>query len=263
MARFQSVLITGASSGLGRALAVECAVSGAMLHLTGRDAARLEETAVVCRARGAEVDIAVLDVTDEAAMATWIASAGRLDLAIANAGTSAGTLDGSPESAEQVRTIFSVNLGGMLNTVLPALALMAEQPAGADGLRGRIAVVASVAAFVPSPSSPAYCASKAAADAWTVAASPAARGRGVQMTSVCPGFIRTAMTEGNRFPMPGLMDADRAARIIMHAIAAGRRRIAFPWWMAGLARFGGLMPPRLLAAMMAKAPGKAPLIEKA
>ncbi|MEJ0018269.1 MAG: SDR family NAD(P)-dependent oxidoreductase [Acetobacteraceae bacterium] len=99
----------------------------------------------------------------------------------------------------------------MLNTVLPAMAAMAGQPPGADGVRGRIAVIASIAAFAATPWAPSYAASKAAADLWTVGSAPAALRRGVVLTSVCPGYIRTAMTAGNRLPMPGLMDAGRAA----------------------------------------------------
>lgn len=259
MIRLTSVLITGASSGIGRALALECAGPGVVLHLAGRDAARLEATALPCRAKGAEARTTVLDVRDAAAMAAWIGAAGRLDLVIANAGISAGTADGTPEGAAQVRAIFAVNLDGMLNTALPALAAMTMQPAGPDGVRGRIAVVASVAAFVAAPWSAAYCASKAAADAWTVGSAVAAERAGVQMTSLCPGYIRTAMTAGNAFPMPGLMDADRAARIMLRGIAAGRRRVAFPWWVAAAARLADLLPQRMVGAMMAGRPGKARL----
>ena len=160
-ALWQNVLITGASSGLGRALAEACAAPGVVLHLSGRDAGRLEEAASACRARGAEVRPRVLDVCDAAAMAGWIAGAGRLDLVIANAGISAGT-GGLTEPAAQARRIFEVNVTGVLNTALPALEVMAAQPPGADGLRGRVAVVASVAAFVAAPGAPAYCATKAA-----------------------------------------------------------------------------------------------------
>ncbi len=78
------------------------------------------------------------------------------------------------------------------------------------------------------------------------------------MTSVCPGYIRTAMTARNRFPMPGLMDADRAARIILRAVAAGRIRLVFPWWMGLAARIGALVPPRLVGAFMRKLPAKEP-----
>jgi short-subunit dehydrogenase len=249
-------LITGASSGLGRALALARAAPGASLHLSGRDAARLAETAAACRARGAEVREAVLDVRDGPAMAAWIAAAGRIDLLVANAGISAGTGDNRPENAAQARAILAVNLDGMLNTVLPALEAMAAQSPGADGLRGRIAVVASIAAFVPAPGAPAYCASKAAADTWTVATAASARRQGIALTSVCPGYVRTAMTRGNRFPMPGLMDADRAAGIILRGIAAGRRRVVFPWWMGALSRLAGLMPPAWSGALLSRAPGK-------
>ena len=133
---------------------------------------------------------------------------------------------------------------------------MRRQPAAADGVRGRIAVVASIAAFVPGPGAPAYCASKAAADAWTVAAAQTARREGMVMTSLCPGYVRTAMTARNRFPMPGLMDSDRAARIMLRGIAACRRRVVFPWWMGVAARLAGLLPPRLSGALLAVAPGK-------
>jgi short-subunit dehydrogenase len=258
MNRFSHALITGASSGIGRALAMELAGPGVTLHLAGRDAARLEATAVACRARGAEVRTAVVDVRDAGAMAAWIAAAGPLDLVVANAGVSAGAGGNLVEPAVQIRAILATNVDGMLNTVLPALAVMAGQPRGADGVAGRIAVVASIAGLVAVPGSAAYCAAKAAVDAWTVATAPAARAQGVVLTSVCPGYVRSGMTEGNQFPMPGLMDADRAARIILRGVAAGRVRLAFPWWMAAAARFASLLPPRWLAALTAGREGKGP-----
>jgi short-subunit dehydrogenase len=256
---YAAVLITGASGGIGRALAVACAGPGVILHLGGRDAARLAETAAACRSRGATARTAALNVRDAPGVAHWVAAAGRLDLVVANAGIGGGIPDGLPESAEQVRALLATNLDGALNTVLPALDLMRRQDPGADGARGRIAVIASIAAFVPAPGAPTYCASKAALDSWTVATAAAARRQGVHLVSVCPGYVRTAMTDSNRFAMPGLMDADRAAAIILKGIAAGRARIAFPWWMAAAARFGGLLPPRLLASVATAAPGKAAL----
>ena len=258
MVAYRSVLITGASSGLGGELALACAAPGVGLHLSGRDPARLEAAADGCRARGAAVEARVLDVRDEAAMAEWIAAAGQLDLVVANAGISAGTGDGRTERAGQTRAVFATNLDGVLNTVLPALAIMRRQPA-VDGVRGRIGVVASIAAFLPAPGAPAYCASKAAVDTWTVAAAVGARREGVLMSSICPGYVRTGMTAHNRFPMPGLMDADRAVRIILRGLAAGRPRVVFPWWMGLAASIGGLVPPRLLGKLMSIAPGKADL----
>ncbi len=257
MTRSVNALITGASSGIGAAIAFELAGPGVVLHLSGRDAARLEGSAAACRGVGAAVHARVLEVTDAAAMADWIAGVGRLDLVVANAGISAGTGQGEAESAAQVRAIFATNLGGVLNTVLPAMAVMDGQPIGSNGLRGRIAVVASIAAFVPAPGAPAYCASKAAVDAWVVGSVVSARRRGIQLTSLCPGYVRSAMTAGNRFPMPGLMAADRAARIMLRGVAAGRRRVVFPWWMGLAARLVGLLPLAVSARLLGLAPAKA------
>lgn len=256
---FRSVLITGASSGLGRALALACARPGTVLHCSGRDAARLAEVAEEVRARGAELREIVLDVRDAAAMAAWIGGAGRLDLVIANAGVSAGTGGGAAETPAQMRLLVETNLLGVLNTVHPALAAMRAQAPGADGLRGRIAAIGSIAGFVAAPGAPTYCATKSAVDAWTVATAAVAARDGVAMTSVCPGYIRTPMTEGNRFPMPGLMDADRAAAIILRGVARGRRRVVFPWWLGLAARLVGALPPRLSTALLGRPEGKAPL----
>jgi short-subunit dehydrogenase len=259
MPLYRTALITGASSGIGQALAETLAAPGVTLHLSGRNAERLDAVAATCRQRGATVDARVLDVRDAAAMADWIGHAAPLDLVVANAGIGAGSAHGDLEDPAQIRAVFGVNLDGVLNTVLPALAVMRAQPAGADGMRGRIAVIASIAAFVAAPGAASYCASKAAIDTWTVAAARNARAQGVQLTSVCPGYIRTAMTAGNRFPMPGLMDADRAARIILRGLAAGRIRLAFPWWMGFTARIAGLLPPRVLGSLLATQPAKASL----
>ncbi|MBV8575165.1 MAG: SDR family NAD(P)-dependent oxidoreductase, partial [Acetobacteraceae bacterium] len=110
MRHFASVLVTGASSGIGRAIALQCARPGAVLHLTGRDLGRLEATASAGRARGAEVKAAIVDVRDAEAMAAWIGEAGPLDVVIANAGVSSGTGDGVPETHEQARLVFATNL---------------------------------------------------------------------------------------------------------------------------------------------------------
>jgi NAD(P)-dependent dehydrogenase (short-subunit alcohol dehydrogenase family) len=92
-----------------------------------------------------------------------------------------------------------------------------------------------------------------------VATAAGVRVEGIRLTSVCPGYVRTPMTAANRFAMPGIMDADRAARFILRGIAAGRVRVAFPWWIAAAARLVGMLPPRLSARLFAAAPGKAGL----
>ncbi|WP_240791320.1 SDR family NAD(P)-dependent oxidoreductase [Roseomonas sp. AR75] len=249
------VAITGASSGLGRALAETCAAPGVTLHLSGRDAARLAAAADTCRARGATVRDAVLDVTDAAATEAWLRACGRLDLVIANAGISGGT-GGVTEPAAQAQRIFATNVTGVLNTALPAIEAMAAQPAGADGVRGRVAVIASIAAFVAAPGAPAYCASKSAVQRWAEALDGAERLRGVRLHAVCPGYIRTPMTAKNDFPMPFLMDAEEAARRTLRGIARGRLRVAYPLPLYLAARLVGALPPGLRNALFSGVPAK-------
>lgn len=252
---WRSVLITGASSGIGRALAEAVAAPGVALHLSGRDAARLGEVEASCAARGADVRPEVLDVRDQEAMREWIASAGPLDLVIANAGVSAGT-GGGVERPEQARAVFDTNIGGVLNTVLPALDAMAAQPPGPDGLRGRVAVIASVAAFIGVGGAPSYCASKAAVQSWAEALDMSERRRGIRLHAVCPGYVRTAMTLGNRFPMPMVISAEDAARRTLNGISRGRTRIAYPFLVYAAARAVGALPPGLRAAIFGRLPAK-------
>jgi NAD(P)-dependent dehydrogenase (short-subunit alcohol dehydrogenase family) len=259
---WRHVLVTGASSGIGRALAVACAGPGVTLHLGGRDAARLGETAAACTAAGAAALPQVVDVRDGEAMAAWVGGAGRLDLVLANAGISAGT-GGSTEPAAQARAVFETNVTGVLNTALPALEAMAAQDPGPEGLRGRVAVIASIAAFVAVPGAPAYCASKAAVQRWAEALDATERRRGIRLHAVCPGYIRTPMTAGNRFPMPMLMEPEAAARRALSGIAAGRIRIAFPFPVYLAARLAGALPPGLRAALFAAAPAKGSMLPRA
>jgi NAD(P)-dependent dehydrogenase (short-subunit alcohol dehydrogenase family) len=252
---WRHVLITGASSGLGRALALACAAPGVTLHLSGRDAARTGAVAEACAAAGAVALPRVLEVRDAAAMAAWIGGAGPLDLVIANAGISAGT-GGQAEPMAVSRAVFETNVTGVLNTVLPAIEAIAAQPPGGDGVRGRIAVVASIAAFVAAPGAPAYCASKAAVQRWAEALDVSERRRGIRLHAICPGYIRTPMTARNRFPMPLLMDAEDAARRTLSGIAAGRVRVAYPWPLYLAARLVGGLPPGLRAALLNPWPAK-------
>ena len=255
---FAHILITGASSGIGRALSLALAGPGVTLHLGGRDGLRLEAVAAACRAKGAIALPQTLTVTDAEEMRAWIRRAGELDLVIANAGISAGT-ELSGESEAQTRAIFATNLDGVLNTVLPAMTVMAGQSADATGIRGHIAVVASVAAFIPGPGAPAYCASKAAVDSWVVGSAPSARRQGIVMTSLCPGFVVSPMTAANSFPMPGIMSAERAAALMLRAIRRNATRSAFPVWIATAARLSALLPPAWRAAIADRFPAKGAL----
>jgi NAD(P)-dependent dehydrogenase (short-subunit alcohol dehydrogenase family) len=252
---FTHVLLTGASSGVGRALAIALAAPGVTLHLGGRDEGRLRAVAAQCQAKGGIAHPQSVSVTDAAAMGAWIAAAGPLDLVIANAGISGGTA-GAVESEAQTRAIFATNLDGMLNTVLPAITVMGRQASDAAGVRGRIAVVASLGAFLPGPSAPAYCASKAAIESWVVGTAPSARRQGIRMTSLCPGFIETPMTATNDFPMPGIMKAERAADLMLRAIRLDKTRYAFPGWTAAGTRLAALLRPEWWEAIAKRFPAK-------
>jgi short-subunit dehydrogenase len=248
----RSILITGASSGIGAALARRYAAPGGALALTGRDAARLADTADACRAAGAKVREGLLDVLEREALAAWIAevdAAAPLDLVIANAGVSAGTGGGGEDDA-QTRRIFSINVDGVVNTVLPAVACM--RPRG----RGQIAIMSSLAAFRGFPGAPAYCASKAAVRIWGEALRGHLHGDGIGVSVICPGYIATPMTAVNHFSMPLLMDADRAAWIIQRGLARDKARIAFPWPMYALVRLISALPPGLTDLLLRRLPKK-------
>jgi NADP-dependent 3-hydroxy acid dehydrogenase YdfG len=247
--RYACIAITGASSGLGRALAIAYAHPGVTLHLSGRNAARLAEVTATCRSLGAAVTEALADVTSSQVMESWIDSLGKLDLVIANAGVSAGPGEANTESPAQIDAIFGTNVAGVFNTMLPAIAAMAKQAIGANGNRGRIAVIGSIAGLIALPTSPAYSAAKAALDFWVRASTPNLARDAIALTLVRPGFIRTPMTRRNPYKMPGIMDADQAAAIIRMGLAGGRARITFPYWFGLFARLGELVPKSLLARL--------------
>ena len=255
----KSILITGATSGIGAALALTYAGPGRALALTGRHEGRLDAIAGQCRERGAEVATAMLDVTDGEALAGWIAARDQdqpLDLVIANAGISGGAdAAGGGEGAGQARRIFAVNLDGVVNTVMPAITLMRARG------RGQIALMSSLAGFRGFPGAPAYCASKAAVKAWGESLRGSLAGDGIAVSVICPGFVRSPMTDVNSFPMPLLMDTSRAAALIVRRLAANQGRIAFPWPMYLLAWLIGALPPRLTDRLLARMPEKARLPE--
>lgn len=223
-----TILITGASSGLGRALAQTLARPGRRLWLGGRNTARLEDTARNCISRGAAVHLNTCDVTDRAAMAQWVQGTGGLDMVLACAGITGGTrkplAPDAPaiEPEAQIRRIFETDLTGVLNTVLPALEMMQNQPRAADGMRGRICAISSVAGLVSFPGTPAYSAAKAAVDRFMVATGGNAKKAGILLSSVVCGFLDTPMVRAIPFPCPDLrMSTARAA-----AFCAGLRAMS-------------------------------------
>jgi len=236
----RSILITGASSGIGEALAMAYAGPGVSLALTGRDAGRLEAVAAACRAHSARVETAVINVADGDTMERWIATIDQampVDLVIANAGRGAGSA--GVDDLGTARTVFAVNVTGALNAVLPLVPRFIERR------RGQIALMSSLVSFRGVPGASSYSASKAAVRMWGEGLRGDLHDFGVEVSVVCPGFVRSRMTDKHDFPMPFLMSADRAADIIKRGLARNRGRIAFPLPLYLFAWFVGGLPPLL------------------
>jgi short-subunit dehydrogenase len=253
-----SILITGASSGIGEALALHYARPGATLALTGRDAARTDAVAAACRAKGAEAAGEIVDAGDADATAAFVArmhARRPLDLVVANAGISAGT-GGAGEPPEQARRILAVNVGGVINTLAPAIACLRAKPRTGRAPRGQIAIMASLASFRGFPGAPAYCASKAAVRLWGEGMRGVLHDDGIEVSVICPGYVRSRMTARNTFRMPLLMDADRAARIVARGLARNRSRIAFPWRLYAPLVLVAALPPGLTDPLFRRLPRK-------
>lgn len=246
----RSILITGASSGIGAALARRYARPGVQLALGGRNRGRLAAVAADCRQAGADAAEQCVDVTDRAAMAAWVEKVDRhapLDLVIANAGIAGTQL---PSGPERTRAIFAINLDGVLNTIEPAQAVML--PRGF----GHLALMSSLASFRSFPKAPAYCSSKAAVRFLGEGMRPRLGPDGIIVSVICPGFVATPMTATNPFPMPLLMSPERAAVLIERGLARGKPRIAFPLGTYWSVRLLAALPRGLFESLAARAPAK-------
>jgi short-subunit dehydrogenase len=237
------VVITGASSGIGAALARHYAGKASALGLISRRTVSLENAVSYA-----------LDVTDEAALAAaardFIRRFGAPDLVIANAGIGSGTSGADLNDVAKLRKTLEVNVAGLAAT------LAAFAPAMREAGRGTLAGIASVAGFRGLAGNGAYCASKSAAITWMESLRTELYGSGVSVVCVCPGYIDTPMTRVNRFRMPFLLSADEAARRIARAIAARRRLAVIPWQMALVSVLLRAMPGWLYDRIASRAPRK-------
>lgn len=259
----RSIVITGASSGIGRALAIAYAAPGIRLAIAGRDAGRLHDTAAQCQARGAAVMAGQIDIRDRDSMADWIRAvddAEPVDLAIAGAGVTAGLGIGRlRENPTIVRNVIAINLVGTINTIDPVVERMCMRG------RGHIAVMGSIGALRGLPSCPAYSASKAGLHAYAESLRPTLAAQGVAVTIIAPGFVDTALNADIVCPKPLMMSAERAAVIIRRRLERGEKVIAFPRLVALGLQLSRLLPrrwaDRAFAAAHVDVPERAELYE--
>ena len=249
------VFITGASSGIGAALAREYRRRdpGAIVGLSARRAAALD--ALSSELGAARTPFWALDVNDRAALAAaaadFIARFGTPDVVVANAGISHGTITGEPGDAEVFERILHTNVVGMFDTFAPFV------PAMKSARAGRLAGIASVAGIRGLPGAGGYSASKAAAISYLESLRVELRGEGIRVVTIAPGYIRTPMTERNRYWMPFLTGAGVFARKAVDVIDAGRSFAVIPWQMGIVAAALRALPNALYDAAFARAPRKA------
>lgn len=247
----KSVVISGASSGLGLALARHYLERGATVAAFARRGELLQSLSAEFPGK---VYCYTLDVRDAEAIrdvaADFMSRAGVPDIVIANAGVSIGTLTRYAEDNDVFRHVMDINVLGMVQTFQPFVEPMREAK------RGALAGIASVAGFRGLPGAGAYSASKAAAISYLESLRVDLHGSGVQVTTVCPGYIRTPMTDINPYPMPFMLEAEDAARRIARVIERGVSFAVVPWQMGLVGRVLKLLPNWLYDRLFAKAPHK-------
>ena len=232
----KTVMITGASSGIGRGLALAIAARGARLGLLARRQSLLDE--IVASVKGRAVAV-VADVRDaegvKLATDRVREELGPIDILIANAGI--GTSDHiSQLDPDHAANVININVLGAVNCVAAVVPQMIERG------KGQLVAISSLAAYRGLAKSAAYCASKAAVSAYFESVRIDLRGTGIDVTIIHPGFIKTALTSGREAKMPYLMELDDAIPKIMSAIEKRKKSIAFPWQLATVVRAGMLMP---------------------
>ena len=235
----KTVLVTGASSGIGRGLALEIAARGGRLALLARRDDLLREVVDEINAQNGTAIAVAADVRDSKAMRAAAdrvrAELGPIDVLIANAGI--GTTKAAAQlDPEQVAQVIDINVIGAVNSVAAVLPEMVERDSG------QLVAISSLASYRGVPKSAAYCASKAALSSFFESVRIDLRNTGVIVTIIYPGFIKTPLTAGRKAKMPYLMEVDYAVKKIVTAIEKGKKSYAFPWQLATIVRAGMIMP---------------------
>lgn len=245
----QVALVTGASSGIGWWIAKELAATGAKVGIVARRQDKLDVLAGEIRQAGGTAAIATADVADRgqtrAAVDSIVSQLGPIDLLVANAGLGLPT-SLEPINIADIESMIRINLFGVVYAVEAVLPEMLRRG------RGHLAAVSSLAAYKGLPGESAYCASKAAVNSYMEGLRIELRHRGIAVTTICPGFVKTAMTEMNRFHMPWLLDADVAGRKIVRALERKKKVYNFPWQMMVVMRATRWLPDWFIARTMNK-----------
>lgn len=243
----QVAVITGASSGIGWALARTLAAEGCKVGLVARRREQLAELAGQIEKSGGVAAFAVADVIERAQIVAAIhelaARLGPVDLLIANAGVGAPTTV-EPFNVGDIEKMFRVNVLGVVYSLEAVLPQMLQRR------RGHLAAISSLAAYKGLPGESAYTSSKAAVNVFMEGLRIQLRSKGIAVTTICPGFVQTPMTAVNEFKMPWLLSAEEAARHIVHALKRKRKIYNFPWQMALLMKLLRWAPDWLLERMM-------------
>lgn len=245
----QVAVVTGASSGIGWALAKVLAAEGCKVGLIARRKEQLEALAAEIAQAGGTAAVAPADVSDralvQAAVKDLSAQLGPVDLLIANAGVGMPTLL-EPVNIGDVEKMIRINLMGVIYALEAVLPEMLRRG------RGHLAAVSSLAAYTGLPGESAYCASKAAVNVYLDGLRVQVRDRGIAVTTLCPGFVRTPMTAVNEFKMPWALEADEAARRMVRALQRRRKVYNFPWQTSLLMKLTRWLPDWVLARGMRK-----------
>ncbi|KRC29465.1 SDR family oxidoreductase [Acidovorax sp. Root217] len=238
---FRNAVVTGACGGLGQALVRELLAQGTQVALVGLQRPVLETLAATAPERCA---VYTPDVADAAAMAQvaadWMARAGLPDLVIANAGVAGGFDTAETGDLAVMRRMLEINLLGPATTFQPFV--QALRAHAVQGPRCALVGVASIAGWRGMPGNGAYCASKGGLIRYLESLRAECRGTRLSVHTVSPGYLRTALTAGNRFAMPGLMEPDAAARALLAGVARGREHIVLPRHIGWLSRLLACLP---------------------
>lgn len=240
----KTILITGASSGIGEGLALAYGLSGNHLLLVARNIDRLQKIAEKCIAQGATIAFASIDVREKSLLSEWIVEQDQktpIDLVIANAGISTAQAEKTFQRqahtfSEVDEMLFDINLQGMLNTLSPIIPRMQQRHSG------QIVIMSSLASYVHLARFAAYSASKAAVRSYGLALRGFLKKDGIKVNVICPGFIKTPLTDENNFRMVLIMSVQKAVKLMIKSISKNKPLIAFPWRLYFACRLYQFLP---------------------